>query len=96
MKTNKYEISVVHTQDKDGRDVGKRLKFDIETMGDIFETVEKMKVKFCLSDETATSAFVGLKLFGETLMANADEPFFKEVKPHFAQIRKIVLGKDGE
>ncbi|WP_169754178.1 DUF3861 family protein [Campylobacter curvus] len=92
MKTHKYKFKVDYTEDKEGNAQDKSINFDMQTHDEIFAVIEKMGAKFELDDEVVKRAFTALKLFGETMDANSDHPFFKAVKPHFMQIRKIVKG----
>ncbi|MCD8212893.1 MAG: DUF3861 domain-containing protein [Campylobacter sp.] len=90
MKTHKYKIKVDYTHDKDDNEVGKSIEFNMQTHDEIFAVIKKMGAKFNLDDEIAKRCFTALKLFGETMDQNAAHPFFRAVKPHFTEIRKIV------
>ncbi|SCM77508.1 conserved hypothetical protein [uncultured Pleomorphomonas sp.] len=36
---------------------------------------------------------VGLKLFGEALLARRDDPLFKDFRPHFGELMKAIKGR---
>ena len=92
MKTHKYKFKVDYVEDKEGSTLNKSINFDMQTHDEIFTVIEKMRAKFELDSEVAKRTFTALKLFGETMDVNIKHPFFKAVKPHFMQIRKIVKG----
>ncbi|MBS1181805.1 MAG: hypothetical protein H6Q99_1685 [Proteobacteria bacterium] len=37
--------------------------------------------------------FVGLKLFGEALLARKDDPLLKDFRPHFGELMKAIKGQ---
>ncbi|WP_370675969.1 DUF3861 family protein [Pleomorphomonas sp. PLEO] len=37
--------------------------------------------------------FVGLKMFGEALLARKDDPLLKDFRPHFGELMKSIKGQ---
>jgi hypothetical protein len=70
----------------------KELRFEVENHDDIFAIARRMSGKLDL-DENATNAFaLGLKLFGETILKNRDNPLFAQIKPSMGEFMRALKG----
>ena len=68
------------------------LEFEVENHDDIFAIARRMSGKLDL-DENATNAFaLGLKLFGETILKNRDNPLFAQIKPSMGEFMRALKG----
>lgn len=81
----KYRVTV---ESLSGNTQLDRLQFEAENHDDITAIAERLSGKLEL-DRDATLAFaVGLKLFGETILKNRDNPLFQSIKPAFGDFMK--------
>jgi Domain of Unknown Function with PDB structure (DUF3861) len=72
--------------------VAKELRFEVENHDDIFAIARRMSGKLGL-DENATNAFaLGLKLFGETILKNRDNPLFAQIKLSMGEFMRALKG----
>jgi hypothetical protein len=70
----------------------RELQFEVENHDDIFAVARRMSGKWGL-DENATNAFaLGLKLFGETILKNRDNPLFAQIKPSMGEFMRSLKG----
>jgi len=70
----------------------KELQFEVENHDDIFAITRRMSGKLGL-DENATKAFaLGLKLFGETILKNRDNPLFAQIEPSMGEFMRSLKG----
>ena len=71
----------------------KELQFEVDNHDDIFAVAHRMSGKLGL-EEDATNAFaVGLKLFGETLLKNRDNPLFGQIKVAMGEFMRSLKEK---
>ena len=64
------------------------LTFEVVNHDDIPSIARRLSGKVAM-DEDATKAFaVGLKLFGETILQNRENPLFVEIRPAFVEFMK--------
>lgn len=94
MKQHQFRVTLEHTADKDGNPVSAApLTFDAPNHDNIFDIIGFMQEREGFTPEIAQRFAVGLKLMGEVMMENKDNPLFIELKPHFMEIMKVIKGK---
>lgn len=69
------------------------LTFDAPNHDNIFDIIGLMQEREGFTPEMAQRFAVGLKLMGEVMMENKDNPLFAELKPHFMEMMKVIKGK---
>ena len=69
------------------------LTFDVPNHDNIFDIVKLTEQREGFTPEMAQRFAVGLKLMGEMMMENKDNPLFAELKPHFMEMMKVIKGK---
>lgn len=89
MKHHKYRISVQHLEDKQGNAVvDHSLGFVTTNQDEIIEIAERIRSARQIEGDDAAAFAVGLKLFGEVMLKNRDNPLFTEFRPHFLAFMK--------
>lgn len=64
------------------------LSFETTNHDDILAIVQRMQQRGDFEPDTAAALAVGLKLFGEVMLHERDNPLFVELIPHFGQFMK--------
>ena len=92
MKQHTYEVTLKHMTDAQGNPstYTETLSFNSYNHDDIFKVLDVIQNSQILDDEAAKSFAVGLKLFGEVMLAHKNLPLFKDFMPHFAQFMKAL------
>lgn len=91
MKGHLYKFTVEHLQNAKGEAIDTPpLQFEAHNHDDIFKIVDALKGKMPLDEADATAFAVGIKLFGEVILKNRDNPLFKEFKPQFTEFMKAL------
>ena len=85
MAQHRYRITVEPLADP----AAASLPFETACHDDLAELAGKIERTGQPHDEAATLA-VGLKLFGETLLARRGEPPFSDLAPHFAAFMQAL------
>ena len=90
MKQHRYRITVEHLCDATGTPVPDTpvLRFEARNHDDILSIVERMRQRGEFPSDTAAAFAVGLKLFGEVMLENKENPLFVAFRPHFAEFMK--------
>lgn len=90
MKQHRYRITVEHTMDENGFPAKNEapLRFEVGNHDDIISIVQRLRRRGDFDMNTAAAFGVGLKLFGEVMLSNRDNPLFSAIQPHFAQFMK--------
>lgn len=71
----------------------RELKFEVENHDDLFKIANLMKGKFGLDEDATNALALGLKLLGETILKNRENPLFGGFKPQFADFNKSIKGE---
>ncbi len=91
MKGHLYQFTVEHLEDPRGQAIDSApLEFKVRNHDDIFKIVEALKARMPLDETDATAFAIGIKLFGEVMLKNRDNPLFKEFKPQFTEFMKAL------
>lgn len=94
MKQHQFRITVEYTADADGNPVNQApLQFSAPNHDNILHIVEAMARREGFTPETAARFAVGLKLMGEVMLENKQNPLFAELKPNFMEMMKIIKSK---
>ena len=92
MQQHRYKMTVEHIEDKNGHSINEKpMVFNMASHDDIAEILSKMQNSF--DENTNMRLIVGLKLLGEVILENKNQPFFNQLDPHFREIMKVVKGK---
>lgn len=85
MAKHLFRISVEHISDPKGTPgTEPPMVFQTESHDNILEMAEK----FGFTDDKQRSFLVGLKLFGEALLSDRDNPLYQDLLPHFGAFMK--------
>ena len=89
-KANKYHLTLALTQYANGATApAKQLQLDFTNHDEIFETVERLRLKELFNDQELAAEFAnGLKLFSEVMIKNRSNPLFAELSPAFGSFMK--------
>lgn len=88
MKQHRYRITVEHLADAKGAPSTHALRFEVGNHDDILAIVEMLRDKGDFPPDTAAAFAVGLKLFGEVMLEDKDNPLFATIRPQLAQFIK--------
>jgi hypothetical protein len=84
MPKHKFRITVESVAEADENPVHAPLVFTVENHDDIIALVERAGA----NDDHARAFLVGLKLFGETMLQDRDNPLYAEIQPAFGAFMK--------
>ncbi|EIJ67710.1 DUF3861 domain-containing protein [Pasteurella bettyae] len=93
MKAHQYRITLEHLEDQQGNSMNQKIQFIADNHDDIFKIIEMSKQRDGFTSEMAEQFTLGLKLMSEVMMIHRDHPLFREIRPHFVEIMKLVKGK---
>ena len=89
MKQHKYRITLEHLEDPKGGSLGYApLQLEVGNHDDIFKIVERMRGRGDLDENSATAFAIGLKLFGEVMLENRENPLFSGFRSDFGRFMK--------
>jgi len=89
MAKHQYRVTLERIADNHGDPVeGEKLEFVTENHDDIVQLAKRTGKT--TDDELAF--LVGLKLFGERLLVDKDNPLYSEFRPHFGAFMKALKG----
>ncbi|MFV0439354.1 MAG: DUF3861 domain-containing protein [Desulfopila sp.] len=90
-----YRISVQPIGPKaQGDKEGETLSFEVAQHDELLAIVERLRQRHDLAAGTAEPLGVGLKLFGEALRRNRDNPVVEPLLPHFRDFMTRLKGKE--
>ncbi len=96
MKQHRYRISVEHLSDPQGAPSlhPEPLRFETGNHDDILAIVARLRQRGDFTAEDAAALGVGLKLFGEVMLAHKTHPLFAGFLPQFGVfMRGLKQGK---
>ena len=89
MKRHHYKVTLEHLADPEGNVPGvEPMQFEVMNHDDIFAMVEKLAGSGRFDGDTSRALVVGLKLFGEVMLENKQDPLFANLRPHFAEFMR--------
>ena len=84
MAKHKYRITVEYIADNHGNPVeAAPLVFETQNHDDVLALMAKRA-----HDDDERSFLLGVKLFGETLLENREEPLYRDISAHFGTFMK--------
>lgn len=93
-KKNRYRLVLKEVELRDGEKSDKTIDFEFENHDDILALIEKVQQKGLFEDKDKTTQFIlGLKLFGEVMLEQRDNPLFEGFLPAFGDLMKRLKGK---
>lgn len=93
-RNNKYSVSFTENELKDGTTGEKSIEFNFENHDNVFHIIDIIQDRKVFPTEDENTQFViGLKLFGDVMMRNKNNPLFEELQPAFIQFMKKLKGK---
>jgi hypothetical protein len=88
-KYNHYSITLEHIHQPKGEALHKPVQLEFDNHDDIFSIIEKLQQKNHFKDEGQSAEFaIGLKMFGEVILRNKDNPLFEDLMPAFTAFMK--------
>ena len=84
MSKYKFKITVEPVDLPQGADA-EPLSFEVENHDDILSIVKRLQKRPDLTPGSAEPLGVGLKLFGEVMMGQKQNPLFATLLPHFGE-----------
>lgn len=89
MKRHHYKVTLEHLAGPEGNVPGvEPMQFEVMNHDDIFAMVEKLAGSGRFDGDTSRALVVGLKLFGEVMLENKQDPLFANLRPHFAEFMR--------
>lgn len=86
MAKHTFKVTVEAVSDNHGNPVSAEpVTFTAENHDDIFALVDRIGAR---GDDKRLAFFLGLKLFGETLLEDKDNPLYKDIFPAFLSFMK--------
>lgn len=76
---NQYRVRIEGLPDNRAPSPAEPLQFVARCHDDLFEIVARSRQRGLLSDDDAASMAVGLKLLGEIVLENREDPLFKDL-----------------
>lgn len=94
MKKHQYRLTLEYLADADGNAVDVQpMQFEFSNHDNLFTIVEYLSGREDFTPEMAREFGVGLKLFGEAMIENRNNPLFSELLPQFgAFMKKLKKG----
>ncbi|WP_192456281.1 DUF3861 domain-containing protein [Musicola keenii] len=90
-----YRITLENiTENHTDAQYDRALTFDVVNHDNIPAIIERVRSKGILPQEEVPAFCLGLKLFGEIMMAHRKDPLFQELAPHFRDFM-LKLKKGG-
>ncbi|WP_319582658.1 DUF3861 domain-containing protein [uncultured Pseudodesulfovibrio sp.] len=86
MAEHRYKITVEPLSGE----ASQPLSFETSCHDDLLAVMGKIETRFELPRDEARSLGLGLKLFGEALLARREAPPFDELAPHFGQFMRTL------
>ncbi|MDO5639960.1 MAG: DUF3861 domain-containing protein [Neisseria sp.] len=94
MKKHQYRVTLEYLADADGNAVEQApLVFDAPNHDNIFEIIEMTERREGMTPEMAQRFAVGLKLMGEVMLENKDNPLFAQLRPYMFEMMQVIKGK---
>ncbi|MCX7279860.1 MAG: DUF3861 domain-containing protein [Burkholderiales bacterium] len=91
MKQHQYRLTVEHLTDAQGELSGHApLQFEVGNHDDIIAIVERLRNRSDFGEDEAAAFGVGLKLLGEVIITNKENPLFDTLRVPFAQFMKVL------
>ena len=88
MPRHHYRITIESLDDDSASPLG----FDASTHDDLFRIVERTRSRGEFDSDGAAAFALGVKLFGEALMARKDLPHLAALAPHFGEFMRALKG----
>lgn len=86
MAKHSFKVTIEPVADNHGEPVsGEPITFTAENHDDIFALIEKIGAK---GDDKKLAFFLGLKLFGESLLDDRKNPLYQDILPAFGAFMK--------
>lgn len=87
MAKHRFRVTVDATPDS----VGQPLVFEFDSHDDLIALADRLGK----TGDDDLLFLVGLKLFGEALLARRDDPLLQEFRPHFGALMKAIKARNG-
>lgn len=91
MKKHRYRVTLEHLNNPKGElSADSPLQLEVGNHDDIFKIVELMRNRDDLDQNDAAALAIGIKLFGEVMLDNRDNPLFASFMEDFSQFMKAL------
>ena len=82
LRQHRYRVTVEHLESpQEGAALHPPLAFEAANHDEILGLAERVRGRLELPGEEATALAIGMKLFGEVMLAHRDDPLFAELRP---------------
>jgi len=82
LRQHRYRVTVEHLESpQEGATLHPPLAFEAANHDEILGLAERVRGRLELPAEEATALAIGMKLFGEVMLAHRDDPLFAELRP---------------
>ncbi|AKH21862.1 DUF3861 domain-containing protein [Sedimenticola thiotaurini] len=91
MAKHKYRVTLEHLSNPKGEISNHSpLQIEVDNHDDIFKIVELMRNRDDLGQNDAAALAIGIKLFGEVMLDNRDNPLFAAFMKDFSRFMKAL------
>lgn len=89
-RANRYRLTLEQLeQNSEEKEAPASLQLEFDNHDELFGIIERARQKNMFGDLNQTTEFViGLKMFGEVMLKNRDNPLFAELSPAFGDFMK--------
>ncbi|MEE1899744.1 DUF3861 domain-containing protein [Flavobacterium rakeshii] len=85
-KYNHYKVTLEHTHNPKGDELQEAVSVEFDNHDNIFNIIKILQEKNLFSSDSETAEFaIGLKMFGEVMLRNRENPLFSELSPAFKE-----------
>lgn len=90
MRANKYRLTLEQLEPAGGEKASREpLRLEFDNHDELFVIIERIRGKNLFDDPHQSDEFaIGLKMFGEVMLKNRDNPLFEELAPAFREFMK--------
>jgi hypothetical protein len=92
-KYNHYKVTLEHVYSPENEDLHRRVEVVFDNHDNLFTIIDLMQQKDLFGDMGQSTEFaIGLKMFGEVILRNRENPLFEEMMPAFKQFMGKLKG----
>lgn len=85
-KYNHYKVTLEHTYNPKGDELQEAVSVEFDNHDNIFNIIKILQEKNLFNSDSETAEFaIGLKMFGEVMLRNRENPLFSELSPAFKE-----------
>lgn len=102
MSAHNYRVTLEYLGGKHaGSELHAPLQFAVGNHDDLFNIIERVQASQLADPDTAAALALGMKLFGEVMLAHRKDPLFEQLQPAFREFigafkERIAAAHEGE